>query len=131
MAQNDWKVVLRDAPVVKVAKKAKKKGVKAAGDQSPAKKKERHTPGLMQALGVGERRIVRGVAQAAASYAKRSKKAAESARDGGVKEAVKNVANAQKKALSQIAKIPGDLTKSREYRRATKQVRRNVRRIAW
>lgn len=133
MAQDDWKVFLRDAPVVKVqnkAKKPKKAGGKPADAESKAKT-ERHTPGLMQALGVAERRLVRGVAQAAGSYAKRSKKAAQGARDGALKDAVKNVVKAQEKAAAQLAKVPSDLTKSREYRKAAKQVRRNVRRIAW
>jgi hypothetical protein len=131
MVQNDdWKLKLRDAPVVTVAKKSTKKGANAS-DGEAAAKKEKHTPGLLHAFGMGERRLARAVSQAAVAYTKRSKKAAQSGRDGAVRAVPENLAKALEKGLAQIVKIPSDVTKSREYRKASKQARRNARRIAW
>jgi len=133
MARTDWRTVLRDAPVVEV-KRSKKKSGKLSGPpaaNTAGGKKRRYSPGVMHVLGVGERRIVGGIAQAASDYLKRSKKSASGGRDGALKDVLRNMARAQESALAQLAKIPRDLTKSREVQRGTKQVRRTLRRLAW
>jgi hypothetical protein len=131
MAQRDWRLFLRDAPVVSVKTKKGKAAVEA-GEAAPAKKKKRKTsPGMMHLLGVGEERIVRGVAKAAGAYAKRSKKSAVARKDGAVRDALDNAAKAQEGAVAQIAKIPRDLTRARDLKRGSKRLQKSLRRLAW
>jgi hypothetical protein len=132
MAQTDWRLFLRDASVVRVeTKKKKKAAVESETDVAVKKKKKRKTsPGVMRLLGIGEQRIVRGVAKAAGDYAKRSKKSAAS-KDGAVRGILKNVVKAQEGAIGQIAKIPRDLTKARELKRGSKRLGKSLRRLAW
>jgi hypothetical protein len=85
----------------------------------------------MYLLGVGERRIARGIAEAASEYARRADASATGSRDGAVRDAIENVVRAQEHALRQIAKIPRDVTRSRDYRRGSKRLRRSLGRVAW
>jgi uncharacterized protein YigA (DUF484 family) len=85
----------------------------------------------MHLLGVGEERIVRGAANAAGAYAKRSKKSAAARKDGAVRDALENVAKAQQGAVAQIAKIPRDLTRARDLKRGSKRLQKSLRRLAW
>jgi hypothetical protein len=132
MAQTDWRLFLRDASVVRVETKKKKRAAVESGSDVVAKKKRKKktSPGVMRVLGVGEQRLVRGIAKAAGDYAERSKKSAAS-KDGAVRDVLKNVAKAQESALAQIGKIPRDLTKARELKRGSKRLRKSLRKLAW
>lgn len=131
MAQEDWRLFLRDASVVRVEPKKKKKAAVDAKPGAAVKKKKRKTsPGVMHLLGVGEQRVVRSIAKAGSSYAKRSRKSAAK-KDGAVRDLVKNVAKAQEGAIGQLAKIPRDLVKARELKRGSKQLRKSLRRLAY
>jgi len=130
MAQEDWRLFLRDASVVRVETKKKKKTAADTKAGAAVKKKRKTSPGVMHVLGVAEQRILRGVAKAGGSYAKKSKKSAAK-KDGAVRDLLTNVAKAQEGAIGQLAKIPRDLVKARELKRGSKQVRKSVRRIAY
>lgn len=132
MTSRNWRTFLRDAPVVEVrsrrAEKRSKRGAEADGGR---KRERRSSSGLMYLLGVGERRLARGLAQAASEYARRADASAMESRDGAVRDAIENVVRAQEHALRQMAKIPRDLTRSRDYRRGAKRVRRSLGRVSW
>jgi hypothetical protein len=132
MAQKDWRLFLRDAPVVSVKAKKRKVAVESAED-APAKKKKKPktSRGAMHLLSVGEERIVRGLASAAGGYAKRSKKSALARKDGAIRDVLGNVAKAQQGAVAQIAKIPRDLTRARELKKGSKRLQKSLRRLAW
>jgi hypothetical protein len=133
MAQRDWRLFLRDAPVVTVKAKKRKAVVQSEEEGGPAKKKKKPktSRGAMHLLGVGEERVVRGVAKAAGSYAERSKKSALARKDGAIRDLLDNVAKAQQSAVGQIAKIPRDLTRVRELKKGSKRLQKSLRRLAW
>jgi hypothetical protein len=132
MARQNWRTFLRDAPVVEVAGRKSGKRSKAASDDDRGRKRERRSQsGLMYLLGVGERRLARGLAGAASEYARRADASAGESRDGAVRDAIENLVRAQEHALRQIAKIPRDMTRSRDYRRGAKRLRRSFGRVAW
>jgi len=132
-SRGSWQTFLRDAPVVQVeTRRAEKKKTKAKrGGDEDRKRERRSSSGLMYLLGVGERRLARGIAEAASEYARRADHSALESRDGAVRDAIENVVRAQEHALRQFAKIPRDLTRSRDYRRGSKRLRRSFDRFSW
>ena len=128
MAKNDWRTTLRESAVVEVGRGPKRDDASGTAAPKP-RKKRRYSGGVLHALGVGERRVLGGLAAAAGDYLKRSKKSAAKRRDGAVRDLVANVARAQERAVTQLVKIPRDMTKAGGVKRATKQVRRAVRRV--
>ncbi len=135
MSSSDWRTTLRTAAVVQVKPKRAKRATPVGPTSDEAavpkarKSKRRYSGGLLHALGVGERRVLGGLAAAAGDYLARSKKSAAKRRDGAVRDLARNLAKAQERAVAHLAKIPRDLTKAADVKRATTQVRKAVSRL--
>jgi hypothetical protein len=131
MVQEDWRLFLRDAGVVQVKPRKKNKIAVGSKTEGAAKRKKKNTsPGVMHLLGVGEQRLLRGLAAAGGTYAKRSKKSAAK-KDGAVRDVLENLARAQETAVGQVAKVPRDLTRNRDLKRGSKRLRKSLRRVAY
>jgi hypothetical protein len=131
MNETNWQSTLRDSPVVEVAKRSRAHATVPDPGAAKPKKRKKSSSGVLFGLGVGERRLLQGLATAAGDYQARSAKSAGAKRDGAVRDVLKNLLRAQEKAVLQLTKIPNDLTKSKEYKRVSKRARRLLRRLAW
>jgi hypothetical protein len=97
------------------------------------KKKRKYSKGLRplakieRAVSKSSARVARAVAAGMEQYRKRADKSARKKRDGALRDFTVNLAGGVGKTLRVLSRVPGDLAKGMNTKRARKRVRRQVR----
>jgi len=109
VANTDWLSVLQNPDVVKVSR---------------GRGRRRYGKGVPHLLGLAEFRISQAVADGVEAYRRRSRRSARRRKDGALRDFARNIAAAQDKVVTRMAKLPRDLTGTREFTRLNKSMRK-------
>ena len=126
MAPNPDRVLVSVEPVVDVKKRVVLNAVPVVLVKRVRVKKSgrrRYSKGLLYPIGVAEHRLLGGLGRAADDYRKRSDDSATERRDGAVYDFMKNAARSSEEFVSQAAKVPSDIMRSRPFKDGWKAVR--------